>query len=119
MAIEDARTYFNTIAARGREPKLEHVLGTWEIDIEGAGTWAIHVDDGVLMIFEGKPSAPNARVHVAEEDLKRLSRGDEHENVITSALRGALRIEGDITFAQKLEAVLPLREDEIPKAWRH
>jgi hypothetical protein len=39
----------------------------------------------------------------------RLARGDRHENLFTGVIRGAIAVEGDLAFAQRLPAILPLQ----------
>ena len=44
----------------------------------------------------------------------RLARGDGHENIMTALLRGAVHeLHGDISFAQKVQALLPAHDIEI------
>lgn len=111
MTIDTPRAYFETIAARGREPRLEHDVGTWQIDVDGAGTWSIHVDHGALQVEEGPDPTSTAQLRLGQAEFVRLARGDEHENLLTALLRGAIReLHGDLAFAQKLQAIMPLQE---------
>lgn len=121
MAIDTARAFFETVAARGRDERLKDAVGAWEFDIEGAGSWTIAVDHGVLRVSGGKPTAqsqpspkeaqPNVRLHLSEAELLRLAHAEGHENLLTALLRGALDFEGELAFGQKLQAILPLPED--------
>jgi len=111
MTIDSPRDYFETIAARGSEPSLRNEVGTWQIDVDGAGTWSIHVDHGSLQVKNGPEPTPSARIRIGPSELVRLARGDQHENLLTALLRGAIReIHGDLAFAQKLQTIMPLQE---------
>ena len=114
--VASVRDFFEGVAARGTEPQLSHLVGTWELDVEGAGTWKIAVDHGSLSVTEGagSPDAgsqPTARIHIDEAELLRIVRGDGHANLVTGILRGGVMIEGALGFALKLHALLP-REEE-------
>jgi hypothetical protein len=112
MPIDSPKAYFQAIAARAKEPWLHDAVGCWEIDIDGAGSWTIHVDHGALRVVDGPHAAPTVRIRVDEPEFVRLARGDDHENLITALLRGEiLAYEGDLTFAQKLGSILPLPAD--------
>ncbi len=114
MFMENARAYFERLASLGPElaqENLEDATGTWEFVLEGDGTWSIHVDRGRLSVSEGPTPNPTARFRMAESEFVRLARGEGHENVITSVLRGALKVEGDIRFAQRIQTLLPMTID--------
>lgn len=118
MPIESARSFFEALAGRGQEPRLANVAGTWELDVEGAGTWTVDVDHGALRVTEGKPPSSAgaggrraARIRLGEGELLRLVRGDGHENLFTALVRGALVIEGELAFAQTMQAILPVPEE--------
>jgi hypothetical protein len=44
MRIESPSVYFEAIARRARDPWLHDAVGRWEIDVDGAGSWTIHLD---------------------------------------------------------------------------
>jgi hypothetical protein len=115
MQIESARAFFQTLAARAQEPRLANTVGTLELDVMGSGTWTITVDRGAVRVAEGPPPKsdiePGTRIHVREDELVRLLRGEYHQNLVTALLRGALVIEGDLRLAQSLQAIVPVPED--------
>jgi hypothetical protein len=119
MQFESARAFFEAIAARGHEPRLADAIGSWEFHLEGGPTWTVTVDHGTLHVVEGQRSQPAARkatrLRLREDELLRLVRGDGHENLFMALLRGALVIEGELAFAQRLQAILPVTQDE-PRA---
>jgi hypothetical protein len=110
----NAREFFGTVASRGREPRLAEATGTWQFDVDGAGTWSVKVDHGALSVVEGRPpDAPTARLQLTEAELVRLANGDGHENALTGLLRGVVHVGGDLRFAQKLFSIMP-----VPDDWR-
>ena len=119
MAINSARAFFEAVAARGREPRLADAAGTWEFDVEGVGIWTVAVDGGALHVTEGQPSSPGeagrtrkTRLRLREDELLRLVHGDGHENLFMGLIRGALAVEGELAFAQRLQAIFP-----VPDEW--
>ena len=111
MVIDSPGSYFEAIAAKGWESQLAEVVGTWQFDIDDAGTWSIHVDHGAMQVKQGPDPAANARLRFGRPEFLRLARGDQHENVLTALLRGAIReVDGDIAFAQKVQTILPFDE---------
>ena len=114
--MEGARKFFATLAKCGAEPRLADASGTWEFDIEAAGVWTVTVDRGALRVAEGQQSlsgetgARHTRLCMREDELLRLVRGDGHENLFMGLLRGAIEIEGELAFAQRLQAIFPLPE---------
>ncbi len=114
--VASVRDFFEGVVARGNEPQLSHLVGTWELDVEGVGIWRIAVDHGSLSMTEGpgpsEPSSePTARIHLGEAELLRIVRGEGHANLITEILRGGVMVEGALGFALKLHALLPLEEE--------
>jgi hypothetical protein len=111
--IDSARKFFEALAARGREPRLGDARGTWEFDVQGVGTWTVSADQGALRVREGPEGSgkPTTRLHLREDELLRVARGDGHENLFTAVLRGALSLEGELAFAQRLQTILPIPED--------
>jgi hypothetical protein len=114
MQIESTRTFFEALAARKQEPRLANAVGTLELDVAGSGTWTVMVDRGAVRVAEGPPPpdiGPRTRVHVREDELARLLRGEGHQNLFTALLRGALSIEGDLRVLQILQSIVPIPEE--------
>jgi len=114
MQVESARTFFEALAARPQEPRLANAVGTLELDVAGSGTWAVTIDRGAVRVAEG-PLPPDVeaptRVHIREDELVRLLRGEDNQNLVTALLRGALVLEGDLRVLQLLQAIIPVPED--------
>jgi hypothetical protein len=118
MPVGNARAFFEALATRAHEPRLVDAVGAWEFNVEDVGTWTVAVDHGALSVTAGAPppalegtGEPKTRLRLREDELLRLVRGDEHENLFTGVVRGAIVIEGELAFAQRLQAVLPLPDE--------
>lgn len=115
--VASARGFFEGVAARGKDPRLADLVGTWQFEVEGAGTWRIDVDRGALSVAEGplppmgaSTQVPTSRFHIREDELLKLARGEDHRNVITGVLRGTLTVDGDAGFAVRLHTLLAQEE---------
>ncbi|HKQ72026.1 MAG TPA: SCP2 sterol-binding domain-containing protein [Polyangiaceae bacterium] len=117
MPIDSARSFFDLVKARGNEPRLQHLVGTWEFDIDGEGKWFASVDHGALDVRRDAPEvAPRSKLRVSRDDFLRVVRGDDHENLITASMRGLICFEGDIAFTQALGAFIPFEAEEVREA---
>jgi SCP-2 sterol transfer family len=113
MRIGSAREFFATLASRGHDPRLADLQGSWQFDIDGLGSWQVKVDHGAFVVDPNPKDTPTARLVLSEPELVRLVNGDGHENVLSSALRGALRVGGELRFAYRLRDIVP-----VPQEWR-
>lgn len=112
MPVDSPRDYFEALAARGREPRLHTLVGACEVDVEGVGSWTVYFDRGALRVNPAADPAPTVRMRFEKSEFVRLCRGEGHENLLTAALRGEiLDFHGDLAFAQRLQAILPLPDD--------
>jgi SCP-2 sterol transfer family len=112
MQIENANQFFGALAARGRDARLGDSTGTWQFDVDGIGTWTVKVDHGAFSVAQGQPpEPPTSLVQLSEAELVHLANGESHENPLTGLLRGAIHVGGDVPFAQRLMAILPLPDD--------
>lgn len=94
-------------------------MGTWEFDIDDVGTWTVAVDHGALSVTHKTRTrtadgarTPTTRLRLGEDELVRLARGDRHENLFTGVIRGAIVVEGQVAFAQRLQTILPLPDEQ-------
>jgi len=118
VPLDSARAFFEALAARSHEPRLADAVGTWEFNIDDSGMWTISVDHGALSVTDGAPSPPaegitesKARFRMREAELLRLVRGDGHENLFLGVIRGAIMVEGELAFAQRLQVILPWTDE--------
>ena len=119
MRVGNAADCFEALARRGYEPRLADAVGTWEFNIEDVGTWTVAVNHGELRVtadMQTRPvdggGVPTTRFRLREDELVRLARGDRHENLFTGVIRGAILVEGQMAFAQRLQTILPLPDEE-------
>jgi hypothetical protein len=112
MEITNTRACFDALVASGPNESLRGLTGVWELDLEGEGVWSLRVDDGRLSASQGPSPVgpPNATVRMPAKELLRIACGIDHANLLTGVLRGAVRVEGDLRFAQRLEVLLPIAE---------
>ncbi|HEY7186775.1 MAG TPA: SCP2 sterol-binding domain-containing protein [Vicinamibacterales bacterium] len=123
MSIGSARAFFEALRARAHQPRLVDAVGTWQFEIEGVGTWTVAVDHGALTVTDVSSSRPaegvresNTRLRLREDELLRLVRGDRHENLFMGVIRGAIVVEGELAFAQRLQTLLPLPDERSAQA---
>lgn len=114
MEIKTTRACFDELVTGKPRADLKGVTGVWELDIEGDKTWSLRVDDGLLSVKEGPTPSPNASVRMPVAEFLKVATGAGHENFLTAVLRGVVRVEGDLKFAQYLELLLPFHEKPLP-----
>jgi hypothetical protein len=108
MPIDDVRSFFEQVAAIGREPRWRNTVGTWEFDIVDDGKWYLMVDHGALAVSQSPDGrTPTASIQTSSHDFLRMVRGEGHENLITAAMRGLMDFRGDVLFAHHLRAFIP------------
>lgn len=91
---------------------MHDLVGSCEFDVDGAGSWTVHIDHGALRVTEGPDPGATVRVRFDRNEFVRVARGDGHENLVTAVLRGEiLDFQGNLAFAQRLQCILPLPAD--------
>jgi hypothetical protein len=114
MHIDSPQEYFDLLANHGHDPRLADASGTWQFDIAGAGKWTVALERGTIRVLSGEDDRPpSVLMQMSDREFVRLANGDNHENLYTAMLRGALCAQGDMSFWQKLQKVLP-----APDEWR-
>ena len=113
MQIENANQFFEALAARGREPRLGNATGTWEFDVDGAGTWTVKADEGTLSVTRGRPAeSPTARLELSEAELVRLAAATTRTRTPSPVCCAAPSTSpGSLGFAQRLLSFMPLPAD--------
>ncbi len=95
-----------TIIERARkrklEPGLRNIQGRYRFDVEGAGTWRLHVDNGVVELLDG-PGEADCIVSVDADDFVLIASGKQ--NLVTAYMQGRVDIEGDMVLAQALASL--------------
>lgn len=98
-----AHEVFERRKAQEYEPLLRGVNGTYLFEIEKAGYWFISVRDGAIKIEEVKHGA-DCTIRCDEPDFIDIIEG--RRNLITAAMQGRVKIQGDITLAQKFHGLV-------------
>jgi hypothetical protein len=112
MPITNAREFFGTLASRGHDPRLADATGSWQFDVDGAGSWRVRVDHGAFDVKEGQGTdTPTTRIQLSDKELIRLANGEGGENLLTAILRGSIRVDGQLRFAHRLWPIIPFPED--------
>ena len=98
--MANTREFFDTLPARADATKTAGMTNSYLFDIEGAGTWLVTVDDGVVSVVEGGGDA-DATISTNEENFEKIVAGEL--NPTTAYMTGKLKIKGDMGAAMKLQ----------------
>jgi putative sterol carrier protein len=98
--MADTREFFDNLASRADATKTAGMNNSYLFDIEGAGTWLVTVDDGVISVAEGEGEA-DATISTNEENFAKIVAGEL--NPTTAYMTGKLKIKGDMGAAMKLQ----------------
>ena len=98
-----AHEIFERRKSQEYEPHLRGVTGTYLFEIEGVGYWFISVRDGAISMEEARHDA-DCTIRCDEPDLIEIIEG--RRNLITAAMQGRVKIQGDITLAQKFHGLV-------------
>jgi putative sterol carrier protein len=101
MATETAREFFETLETRaGDSSKTAGLNASYLFDIDGAGKWIVHVEDGRPSVSEGDGEA-DTTISANEETFVRIV--NRELNPTTAFMTGKLRVTGDMSNAMKLQ----------------
>jgi putative sterol carrier protein len=95
-----AREFFDGLASRVDESKIQGMTNSYLFDIEGEGQWVVVVADGKLSVSEGGGDA-DATISTTAEVFDRISSGEQ--NPTTAYMTGKLKVKGDMGAAMKLQ----------------
>jgi putative sterol carrier protein len=98
-----AREFFQELGSRTRSRRTRGLSASYRFDVEGAGTWRVDVDDGVLSVAESDAAA-DCVIRASEETFLRIVRGEE--DAMGAYLRGKVRVTGNIALALRLRDLL-------------
>jgi len=94
--------FFEQLAARGYEPQLHSVTGTYKINV-GDRSWGIIVNEGAITMTNNHPKADTTFTS-SEEVFARMVRGEQ--NPTTAFMQGILQVTGDVSMAQMFQRLL-------------
>ncbi len=95
----EVAAYFDRLRTEPKDTQIRGLSGTCRFDIESAGSWLLIVDDGHVEAQQGGGPADSVVGCTAEAFLSVVRDG---ENGFTAALRGRLRVSGNLALLQLL-----------------
>ena len=98
-----AHEVFQQYQSQKYEPLLRGVTGTYLFEIQGVGYWFISVRDGAIKLEETRHDA-DCTIRCDEPDFIDIIEG--RRNLITAAMQGRVKIQGDIPLAQKFHGLV-------------
>ena len=101
---DTTQAFFERLAQRGYEPLLHSTSGTIRSDIEGAGSWFVHVNKGSLSVSKDADKA-DCVIACRREDFERMVLGTQ--NPTTLFMQGKMQITGNIVLAQMFQRLFP------------
>jgi len=104
--MRTAHEVFQQYQFQKHEPLLRGVTGSYLFKIEGAGYWFIRVRDGTIQMEETRHDA-DCTIRCDEEDFIDIIEG--RRNLLTALMQGRVKIDGDITLAQKFHGLVSAR----------
>ena len=113
---EDLMPFFEFLARRGNEDEemqdeVEGWSGVIQFRLEGLGDAWLAVNDGVFEFGRGQGDAPAVTLIMPAADAARIFTGQLDPAEALGA--GALRIEGDMTAALRLQALVEIAMDAL------
>ena len=101
MATENVREFFETLETRSAgSSKAAGLNATYLFDIDGAGKWIVHVENGRPSVSEGDGEA-DTTISASEDTFLRIVNGEQ--NATTAFMTGKLRVKGNMANAMKLQ----------------
>jgi hypothetical protein len=100
--------FFEQLAARGYEPLLHWVSGTYRFDIEDQGSWGVIVRDGAIEVTRKLPKADCVFVS-NREIFTRILRGEQ--NPTTAFMQGKVQVIGSLSLAQLFQRLFRIRPE--------
>lgn len=91
IVTDSIATFFEGIAARGKDPQLQSIKGTCRFDIPGVGSWYLTINNGALEVNESKDDA-DLVITCEPQDFRQIMVGEEHPFI--AGLQGKLAIAG-------------------------
>ena len=96
--------FFERLAARGYEPLLHNVSGSFRWDIEDAGSWFVTVDKGSLKVSR-ETAGGDCVAACSKEDFERMV--VRKQNPTTLFLQGKMKIAGNLSLAMLFQRLFP------------
>jgi hypothetical protein len=104
---QPAKEFFEELGRRGHEPLLAKLTGTVRFDVvDGPQTdsWLVSADKGDLTVSH-EPGAADCTIRGDKELFDALAAG--RRNAVSSVLRGALTVTGDVELLFAIQRIFP------------
>ena len=95
-----AREFFETLESRVDTSKTAGMNNSYLVDIDGAGTWKVDVQEGNVNVTEGGDDA-DVTISTSEETFEKMVSGEQ--NPTSAYMTGKLKVKGDMGAAMKLQ----------------
>ncbi len=100
----DVAAYFDRLRAEHRDTQIRGLSGACRFDIASLGSWLLIVADGHMDAQRSSGGEPaDSVVGCSAEEFLRVVRGEQ--NGFTAALRGRLRVSGNLALVQLLDRI--------------
>lgn len=100
----DVAAYFDRLRTEHRDTQIRGLSGTCRFDIASVGNWLLIVDDGHVDAQHGSGGdLADSVVGCNAAEFLSVVRGEQ--NGFTAALRGRLRVSGNLALVQLLDRI--------------
>src|ERR1044072_4066385 len=96
----EPKEFFETLESRVDESKAEAMTGSYRLDIDGAGTWVVDVDDGKVSVTEGDGDA-DCVISASAQTFRKIA--SREQTPAAAYMSGKLKVKGDMGQAMKLQ----------------
>src|SRR5262245_9032250 len=101
---DDTRTFFEEVADARYLPQLAETKGSYQFNIQGAGSWSVLVDRGAVVVTE-RVSDADCTMGMSSDDFARVVHGEQ--NPTTALLQGKVQIAGDLVMLAQFVRLFP------------
>lgn len=103
--IGSCQEYFETLNERFIPEKAKGVDATYTYELDGAGTWTVHIKDQGISVTEGPVEKPSVTYKMKADNYVKLANGEM--NGARAVMTRKLKVSGSIALAQKMNKFLP------------
>ena len=100
MTYESARQFFEDLQGRADSSRAAGLSASYRFDIEGAGTWHVDVENGVVTVTESQDPADCV---IATDEQTFLAVVGNEQSPMGAFMTGKIRVEGDMALALRLK----------------
>jgi putative sterol carrier protein len=103
---ESVEAFFNNLESRVDPEKTKGMNATFQFNItgDGGGEWHVAFAEGQAKVQQGQAESPNITLSASDADWLDIVNGRQGGQ--TAFLTGKLKIQGDMSLAMKLQALL-------------